>query len=259
MSEAIEFATQLAYQAGQVLLEYLARDTPTRLKSDHSVVTQADLAADTLISEAIQRQYPGDLILSEEIQPQLDRNPPGAVWIIDPLDGTTNFSLGLPFWGISIARIVGGNPETAVIYFPKLEELYRAERGHGAQFNGRPLVVKPPAQDQHAAFFSCCSRTYRYYQIRIPYKPRILGAATYSLCSVARGIALIGFEATPKIWDIAATWLLVSEAGGAIESLNHVQLFPVRGNIDYNQVNYPTLAAATPQLLSWARGKITPL
>jgi myo-inositol-1(or 4)-monophosphatase len=259
MSETLEFATQLAYQAGRVLLDYLARDTPTRLKSDRSVVTQADLAADSLISETIRRQYPGEMILSEESQPQLDSDPSGAVWIIDPLDGTTNFSLGLPFWGISIARIIEGNPETSVIYFPKLEELYCAERGQGAQFNGNPLVVKPPDPDQHAAFFSCCSRTYRHYQIRIPYKPRILGAATYSLCCVARGIALIGFEATPKIWDIAATWLLVSEAGGAIETLNHVQIFPVRGNIDYNQVNYPTLAAATPQMLSWARGKITPL
>ena len=259
MQSTLDFAIQLACQAGQVLLEYLTRDTPTRLKADHSVVTQADLAADILISKAIQHEYPGDLILSEEIQPQINGDPSGVVWIIDPLDGTTNFSLGLPFWGVSIARLVGGIPQLAVLYFPKLGELYSASRGQGAQYNGKPLVVNPPAADQHAAFFSCCSRTYRHYQIRIPYKPRILGSATYSLCSVARGIALIGFEATPKIWDIAATWLLVSEAGGAIETFNHLQPFPIREKIDYNQVNHPTLAAVTPEMLSWARGKVTPL
>lgn len=239
-------------------MDYPSRDTPTQLKADRSVVTQADLAADALISQAIKQEYPGDLILSEEAQPQLEANPSGAVWIIDPLDGTTNFSLGLPFWGVSIAQVVGGAPQNAVIYFPKLDELYTATQGQGAQFNGNPLVIKPPSADQHAAFFSCCSRTFRHYQVRIPYKPRILGSATYSLCCVARGIALIGFEAMPKIWDIAATWLLVREAGGSIETYNHLQPFPARKNIDYNQVNYPTLAAATPALLNWARSKITP-
>lgn len=259
MDTTLDFAIQLAHQAGQLLLGYLTQDMPTQLKADRSVVTQADLAADTLISQAIQREYPADLILSEEIQPRLEGDPSGAIWIIDPLDGTTNFSLGLPFWGVSIARLVGGIPQTAVLYFPKLDELYSASRGQGAQFNGKSLVLKPPAPDQHASFFSCCSRTYRHYQVRIPYKPRILGSATYSLCNVARGVALIAFEAMPKIWDIAATYLLVSEAGGAVDTFNTLQPFPPRDGMDYSQVNYPTLAAATTDLLSWARSKISPL
>lgn len=258
MQKTIDFAIQLACRAGELLLEYYIQDNPTQLKADRSVVTQADLAADAMISRAIQEEFPNDLILSEEMQPHLQADPSRAVWVIDPLDGTTNFSLGLPFWGVSIAHLVGGAPQSAVLYFPKLEELYTARQGQGAQFNGNPLAIKPPSPEQHAAFFSCCSRTYRQYQVRIPYKPRILGSATYSLCCVARNVALIGFEATPKIWDIAAAWLLVSEAGGSIETYNHIQPFPVREKIDYNQVNYPTLAAATPALLTWARSKITP-
>ena len=72
---------------------------------------------------------------------------------------------------------------------------------------------------------------------------RILGSAAYSLCTVARGSALLAFEATPKIWDIAAGWLLVEEAGGLMESLSGKAPIPPVGHEDYNKINFPTLAA----------------
>src|SRR4030067_2947007 len=100
-----QLAAQLARQAGGLLLHYFKpTGTSANLKSDRSVVTEADLAADRLIADAIRKAYPGDGLLSEELQTTLGENS-STVWVIDPLDGTTNFSLGLPIWGVGSGRL----------------------------------------------------------------------------------------------------------------------------------------------------------
>jgi len=97
MSSRLEFSIRIARQTGQLLLEYFnSSDLHTRIKKDKSVVTEADLAADRLITAAIKKQYPKDTILSEELQPgyvSVSNEPSSRVWVVDPLDGTTNFSL----------------------------------------------------------------------------------------------------------------------------------------------------------------------
>jgi len=262
MTPPLQFAVSLARQAGDLLLDFFQHsDLKTNFKPDHSVVTEADLAADDLISKAIQRQYPGDLLMSEETRTRYPNginltHPP--LWIIDPLDGTTNFSLGLHIWGISIARLVEGRPNTTVLYFPIVKELYTAERGRGAALNDKPIHIQPPKVGYPPPFFACCSRTFRQYNVEVPYKIRILGSASYTFCAVARGIAVLGFEATPKIWDIAGAWLLVEEAGGTIETLHDSEPFPLETTKDYAGMDFPTLAAATPQLASKAREQIQP-
>lgn len=253
----LEFAAGLARRTGDLLLDYYGgQKTQATLKTDKSVVTEADLAADRFIAAAISERFPGDRILSEELAPALVESENQTIWVVDPLDGTTNFSLGLPFWGVSIARLQHGYPELGALYFPCLDELYTTRRGAGAFFNGRRLQVQPPDPSRPWSFFSCCSRTFRDYEINIKYKPRILGSAAYSLCCVARGIALIAFEATPKIWDIAAGWLVVEEAGGSLGTLDGSQPFPPVPAQDHSLRHYPTLAAATPERLSWAKAKI---
>jgi myo-inositol-1(or 4)-monophosphatase len=149
-----------------------------------------------------------------------------------------------------------GFPELGVIYFPCLDELYTASCGTGAYFNGKRLHVQPPNPSQPWSFFSCCSRTFRDYEVSIKYKPRILGSAAYSCCCVARGISLLSFEATPKLWDFAAAWLIVEEAGGFVATLDGSQPFPPEGVKDHSQVNYPILAAATFELLEKGRKHI---
>ena len=177
--------------------------------------------------------------------------------MVDPLDGTTNFHLGLPFWGVSIARLVDGWPETAALYFPQLGELYSAQKGQGAWLNGQPLQVRRD-QFRKLSFFACCSRTLKHYQVDIPYKTRILGCAAYTFCAVARNIALLGFEATPHIWDIAGAWLVVQEAGGEIAALDGQSPLPLRPGLDYACQAFPTLAAADAERLAWARQRILP-
>lgn len=258
MSPGLQFATELARQTGEILMSrFRLSGNQADFKADRTIVTQADFEADRFIAEKIGVGYPGEALVSEELQPVLNEAAK-AVWIVDPLDGTTNFSLGLQLWGISIARLVDGQPSTAVLFFPTLDEMYTAETGAGAWLNGEPVRVRPPVPGQPAAFFSCCSRTHRRYEVNVRYKTRILGSAAYTFCSVARGMAILGFEATPKIWDISAGWLLVQEAGGLVETLDGSKPFPPMAGFDYRTQNFPTIAAATPELLAQAREQIRP-
>lgn len=260
MNPDLLFATSLARQTGELLCRYFNNSqTKAQQKPDHSIVTDADLAADHLISETIQKFYPEDTLVSEELRPHLSNHNHGAAWVIDPLDGTTNFSLGLPVWGVLITRLLAGLPGLTAMYFPRLDEMYTAVRGEGATLNGESIRVRAPDPEIPAAFFACCSRTFRHYQVGIPYKPRILGSAAYSFCTLARGVALIAFEATPKVWDIAGPWLLVEEAGGTIQSYDGMEPFPLDDHHDYSRQNFPTLGAATPQLAHKARMQIQPI
>lgn len=258
MEKHLTFATQLALQTGQLLRDSFRKaGFHTQYKADHSIVTEADLAADELISQAIHEQYPDEGLLSEELQPETMQLK-NAVWVVDPLDGTTNFSLGLPVWGVSIARLVAGWPETTALYFPILDELYTAQRGEGSTFNNVPLHLEPEMANQPATFFACCSRTHRRYHISIPYKTRILGSAAYNFCILGRGIALMSFEARAKIWDIAGAWLVVKESGGEIETWDGSTPFPLLPGVDYRKRSFPVLAAQTPGLLAQARTHIQP-
>jgi myo-inositol-1(or 4)-monophosphatase len=258
----LSFAIELARQTGDLLLKYYhSNNLATDLKADGSVITEADIAADNLITATIQNRFPENRLISEEHQSILSPNdlePSRDVWIVDPLDGTTNFSLGLPIWGVILSLLIGGWPEIAVLYFPVIDELFSAQHGKGAFRNGELLEIKSPNSKRPLSFFSCCSRTHQDYQVSIPYKTRIFGSAGYSICAVAKSIAIVAFEATPKIWDIAAGWLLVNEAGGAINTLDNSQPFPLKPGFDYSSKNFPTMAAANQGVMSRSLKQIIP-
>jgi myo-inositol-1(or 4)-monophosphatase len=256
MIDLLGFARDLALGAGDLLLGYFnIAGISASQKPDHTVVTEADLAADRYISGKINEKFPEDAIISEE-SVHLFSDPSTPVWVIDPLDGTTNFSLGLPIWGISIARLVDGFPQQGVLFFPRVNELYTVERNNGAHLNTRPISARQPNPAEPMSFFSCCSRSFRTFDISIPYKPRIMGSTAYSFCMVARGSALLALDVTPKIWDIAAAWLLVEEAGGMIKPFETGQVFPISMDTDYTSVSIPILAAASEKLFEMGKSRI---
>jgi myo-inositol-1(or 4)-monophosphatase len=94
--------------------------------------------------------------------------------------------------------------------------------------------------------------------VSVPYKARILGSAAYTLSTVARSTAILGFEATAKIWDLAAPWLVVCEAGGVVETLDGSQPFPMHAGADYSNLNFPVLAAANAEVTGRAHQQILP-
>jgi myo-inositol-1(or 4)-monophosphatase len=255
MGPTIDFAAQLARDAGKILLSYFnPRGINSSLKKDHTVVTEADLASNDYICKSIKQEFPKDGILTEEgntIFPETK-----YVWIIDPLDGTTNFSLGLHYWGVSISRFKDGFPELTAQFFPLINELFTGELGLGSTLNGQKLKVNQLKINSPSSFFACCSRTHKYYDIKIPYKTRILGSATYGLSTVAKGSAKLAFEVTPKIWDFAGSWLITKEAGGVIGTLNNYEPFPLLPGTDYLSVSYPILVGVSMDEWMFGKSKI---
>jgi myo-inositol-1(or 4)-monophosphatase len=238
--DELTFAQNLARRVGDILRDrYWNNQIRVGLKADQSVVTEADTFADEMIIRAIRENYPADALISEEQFPQLD-HPADRVWVIDPLDGTANFSNGLPIWGVSIALCIGGWPEVGVLYFPLTGDLYAAKKGQGARLNGSKLETNETAR---YSFFICCSRTHSQYNLSVPYKTRIPGSVAFNLASVARGDAAINLEVAPKIWDVAAAWIILQEAGACVEILQGDSPFPIRSGEDYNLSTFSTIAA----------------
>lgn len=257
----LAFICDLVRRVGVVQLEYFHQNSDRtidpQLKSDASLVTEADVVSDRMIQEALSERFPEDVIISEELAPEVSFTGQ-QTWVVDPIDGTTNFSLGLPFWGISIACLKDGQPSLAVLYFPALGELFSAEVGRGAQLNGEVATVATPDTLYGVGFLACCSRTHRRYTVSLPLKTRILGSAAYTFCAVAKGMAAVGLETTPKLWDIAAAWLVVTEAGGVIDGFGGDGPFPLQVGQCYGDLVYPTVAAASASLLDAAHDSILP-
>ena len=231
MKTLLQFTTQLAQETGELLLEYYQNpDIKASLKADKTLITEADLAADQYISEAIQAQYRDDHILSEEMDTTYPDLAPNT-WVIDPIDGTTNFRQGVHYWGVSIALVVDGWPNVGAVYFPVINELYSAQKGEGAFLNGEAISVNTEMKNRPVSLFICDSRFYKHYHATIPFKARILGAAAYNFCGIGHGVSILGFESTPKIWDIAASWLIIQESGGVVQPYGADPLpsFPRKG------------------------------
>jgi myo-inositol-1(or 4)-monophosphatase len=243
-------ARTIAAGADQLLLQSFGTVTASQ-KADGTLVTQTDRAADEFITSQLSTAYPDHAIVSEERSTLYD---PARqfTWIIDPLDGTTNFARGLPIWGVSIALLVEGILVVGLLSFVSLHERFEAVLGGGATLNALPLrtASNTVVDDQH--FLMLCTRTPRRYRIDTPLKPRILGSAAYHLAAVARGSALAGIESTPKVWDIAAALLILTEAGGCYASLDpQTRIFPLPAlSQDYERISFPLVAAANPTILS---------
>ena len=219
------------------------------LKADGSLITACDRWSDAPLVEGLASLYPQEGVLSEEG----DRRVPTsrAFWVVDPLDGTTNFTAGIPYWAISLARFEDGVPVLAILDVPPLRQRIVAVRGQGAWRNGK--LLSPPSEQTHpAGCASLCSRSIGVLQKlpeqRFPGKIRLLGVASLNLVSVATGQTVAALEATPKIWDLAAAWLVLSELNCPVRWLlrSPEQLEP---GADLTQADFPVLAADRPETL----------
>ena len=217
------------------------------LKPDGSMITECDLWSDSALVEGLTSIAPGEGVLSEEGSKTVPSSR--AYWVVDPLDGTTNFAAGIPYWAISVARFVDGRPSEVFLDVPALGQRFVALRGRGATRNNQPLTFETRALATSACV-SLCSRSIRVLQRkpdqRFPGKIRLLGVASLNLVSVAMGQTIASLEATPKIWDLAAAWLVLEELGCPIRWLDAdpAQLCP---GDDVSERGFPMLAAG-----SWA-------
>ncbi|MBV9388365.1 MAG: inositol monophosphatase family protein [Chroococcidiopsidaceae cyanobacterium CP_BM_ER_R8_30] len=222
-------------------------------KADGSLVTQADQWADREIREAIAATFPGHGILSEEGEHIFFGTE--WCWVIDPLDGTTNFTRGIPIWAISLGLLYQGVPVFGYVYLPPLGQTFhgywdganRFSQSNGAFLNHHPIHTSADSPSNNH-FFSLCSRSASMLKPEFPCKFRMLGVASYNFLMVAAGATLGGVEATPKIWDIAAVWVIVQAAGGVWISLQK-EPFPMQDGAEYGDRSYPTLVVSHAQLV----------
>ncbi len=199
------------------------------VKQTNDFVTEIDQAAEAAIIETLLTAYPGHGILAEESGSEHGAKDSEFVWIIDPLDGTTNFIHGFPVYCVSIALAVKGKIEQAVVYDPTRNDLFCATRGRGAYLNDRRIRVAKRTRLQE-----CLISTGFPYRPGDRLKPylnmlgeimsqcagvRRPGAAALDLAYVAAGYSDGFFEIGLKPWDVAAGSLLVTEAGGLIGNL----------------------------------------
>ena len=223
----LAFACALAQRAGALLRQGFGHVQEVGHKGAIDLITQCDLDSEKLIMAAVAEAYPEDAMLAEE---QGTSGEGEAQWLIDPLDGTTNFAHGLPIFAVSIAWAVGLRPMLGVVYDPMRGELFHALRGAGAWLNGRRLAVSkqgsladsllvtgfpydirthPENNLDHFAAFALRSRGVRR-----------LGVASLDLAYVAAGRFDGYWEMRLWPWDWAAGMLLVEEAGGSVSRLD---------------------------------------
>ena len=261
-TDILNFATETANRVGTQLMADFGQVQASQ-KLDGSLVTQSDHWADETIRDAISSHFPSHGILSEEGQHIFPDTE--WCWIIDPLDGTTNFARGIPIWGISLGLVYQGTPVFGYVHFPPIGQTFHGFlQGeseitgieNGAFLNGRPIHSSSDAPTGNH-FFNLCSRSASMLQQSLPCKIRMLGVASYNFLTIATGAALGGIEATPKIWDIAGAWVIVQAAGGAWVPLDAEQIFPLNIGQDYGERSFPTLVASRPELVSLFQPFIT--
>ncbi len=198
-------------------------------KVDGSLLTEADLAAQSALFKRLHAIAPLPMLgeeMTEVEQHDVWTLGDGGFWCVDPIDGTSNFVNGLPFFAISIALVRAGRTVLGVVYDPHADEAYYATAGGGAFLNGEALPLKTPPMELGRCMAGIdLKRIDRVLAGNLALKhpfasQRNLGASTLDWCYVAAGRFHIYLHGGQKMWDYAAGWLILKEAGGAVCGLN---------------------------------------
>jgi len=218
LDHALNVATVAAEKAGKLILEGLKTNAAYTLKSDASDrVTQVDFDCQKIIREALAKEFPEIGFLGEEDESIPDTKN-ATTWIVDPLDGTMNFTHRMPFCGVSIGLQVEGEIVLGVLYFPAFDWMYMGVKGKGAKKNGKEIHVSSCAKFEDALITEIFSdREARGKEV--PYPPtaayRRFGSAITSLAFLAEGM-IDGTVLRCRAWDIAAAEIIIREAGGTV-------------------------------------------
>ena len=219
LSHDLRTAIEAAQQAGRVIMTAFQGDITAETKGDKGLVTAFDKKAEQTIRAVLEAKSPYS-ILGEESG--LSHRDAAWVWVVDPIDGTTNFSRKIPLFAVSIALLRGREIALGVILNPNSNECYFAERGKGAYRNGLKMKVSTTQNPERAVIF--LNHGYRTDDLQrmahltarlgSTYSTRTLGTTALELCWVANGLVDAFICSGDELWDYAAGVLLVQEAGG---------------------------------------------
>ena len=240
--ESLCVAYQAAYQAGQAIIKAWNTDFKVEFKGTVDLVSEVDLAAQNIILDTLTQKFPDDAFCAEESDEfSIDSLNQDRVWVIDPLDGTTNFSHGFPHFCVSIALVSQGIPHLGMIHDPIRDWTWYALKDQGAWRNGHSIKVASPRPihqallatgfpyDRHTSSHDNLAQAGHFLK-RIQGFRRA-GAAALDLAYVATGWLDGYWEYKLKPWDCAAGGLLVKEAGGLISDTYGEKLWLQRGTV----------------------------
>ncbi|MBX3117901.1 MAG: hypothetical protein KF784_02465 [Fimbriimonadaceae bacterium] len=224
MSPRLIFALETVYRAGKFTLAHFNANTKVELKADDSPVTVADRGAERIIREAIEREYPGESILGEEEGFTEGTN---GRWVLDPIDGTKSFVCGVSLFATLLAYEDEQGGQLGVCYFPALEEVVYAERGHGTFWNGKQCRVSAHPTVKNATL-SCGSHSSMAKQGHMSSLLKLAEQTqatrtwsdAYGHALVATGRIEAMIDPIVSHWDIAAMAIIVREAGGRFTTMD---------------------------------------
>ncbi len=234
-----------------ILPRYL--NTVRNRKADGSLFTEADLESQRRFVTELPKLLPGPVLgeeMTREEQARTWQEGFSGLWCIDPIDGTTNFANGIPFFAVSIAYIVNHETRFGVVYNPVTDESFYAAKGAGAYLNGTALPLRPPASRLEDAvagidFKRISNHLADELAVRPPYySQRNFGSSALEWCFVAAGRLDVYLHGGQMLWDYAAGQLILAEAGGAANALDRGSLMAGPA------VKRGVIAAATPTLLT---------
>ena len=219
-------AIKAAKAAGKIQLRYFGKELGERWKKDDSYVTKADTESSRIIKKIIQKQFPNHSILCEELG--YIKKKSDYKWVVDPLDGTHNFVMNNPIFGVSIALEYKKEIILGVIYLPILKKFYYAEMGKGAFCNGKKIRVNNEKVLKRCMYvFDAKLRDKTNMKVNIlkklaklTWRFRVYGAAVYHNLLIADGKAGFNIDFDSNQWDHAAALLIVEEAGGKVTDIN---------------------------------------
>jgi myo-inositol-1(or 4)-monophosphatase len=226
-----EFAKGIVYEAGQLLLELKNKPLEMQDKKDQGdLVTIVDQTLEKFLVEKILENYPDHGILGEEGTFEGDLSKCDTLWVIDPIDGTTNFIHNIPFYGISVGIVHQNEGVIGVVYNPLTDKLYFASKGNGAFINDQQVKIESRLQLRDCVFSTSMfwenvdTKAALHPNIIELYKEtrgmRMLGGAAISLCEILTGTFSAYVMPMLSAWDFAGGAIILKEAGGIVTQLN---------------------------------------
>lgn len=220
----LKVAQEAALEAGKAILRFSKEELHVTTKAHvNDLATQADLESERIIIEILKREFPHHSVLSEEKGE--DAKSSEYKWVIDPIDGTTAFTFGFPFFAVSIGLLKDNQPVLGVIYVVGADDMYWAEKDQGAYVNGVQISVSKRSNPKQAALFISLgnnpdTRVERFEKRIKPFVQNsrfiyMIGAVATEVAFVTRGFGDCVISKT-KVWDIAAGAAILAEAGGTI-------------------------------------------
>lgn len=227
-ADLISFLKTIIKQAGDILVEGFYSAKNVKNKGFGDLVTETDLKIEDFLYNSVEKSFPGYNFVAEEKHSGSDFK--GKCFIVDPIDGTTNFVHKLPFVGISVGVYENQTAQAGIVYNPILKELYSAEKGKGAYLNDVKIGVSSTDKMENALIatgfpydFTSKNRDFIMSRLNIVLAQtrgiRRCGAASIDLCFVAKGIFDGYYEGGLKPWDVSAGALIVEEAGGKVSDI----------------------------------------